>query len=56
VLLRPGHPGGRRRGGRRVHRGLRAVLALSILLAALCLFALAGIARALTPGRAVMSE
>jgi MFS family permease len=33
-----------------------AVLALSILLAALCLFALAGIARALTPERAVMSE
>jgi hypothetical protein len=33
-----------------------AVLALSILLAALCTFALASIAKAFTPGRAVMSQ
>jgi predicted MFS family arabinose efflux permease len=33
-----------------------AVLALSILLAALCVFALASIARALAPGRTVMNQ
>jgi hypothetical protein len=36
--------------------GASAMLALSILLAALCLFALASIARALAPGRAVVSQ
>jgi MFS family permease len=34
----------------------RAVLALSILLAALCIFALASIAKAFTPGRAAVSQ
>jgi hypothetical protein len=33
-----------------------AVLALSILLAALCIFALASIAKAFTPGRMAVSQ